>query len=190
MYPLLLAFAAVSSATGLDYGPVPTGDPADWVTEDDYPRAALRAGVEGVVVVALGIDAFGQVERCAVSSGSGSRLLDGAACGLVSARGRFRPASDAMGDAVPGVYEHRVAWRLPSASDDEPAAFAPYAITVAFDVDTRGHVESCRPVSIAGGARGVDSCAALRLLRFAPPLDAQGRPMRLAVRFRTSMEAE
>lgn len=185
-----MAFAAASSATGLEYGPVPLSDPAGWVTDDDYPRAALAAGAEGVTAVVLDIDAFGRIDRCAVAAGSGSRPLDDAACSVMAARGRFRPATDAMGDAVPGVYHHRVAWRLPPPAEDDPAAFAPYAITVAFDIDGEGRVANCRPLAVTGSTGGVDPCAALRQLRFAPPRDGRGRPTRRAVRFRTSMEAE
>ena len=56
-----------------------------------YPLAARRRGLEGRVVLRLGLDAEGRVDDVRVERSSGSETLDGAA--VEAARGwRFRPA--------------------------------------------------------------------------------------------------
>lgn len=100
--------AAVSS-------PAPIGNPANWFSSDDYPKAALRAGAQGAVSVELLIGSDGRAEACEITRSSGSVLLDRATCRLAVRHGRFLPAKDADGQAVEGRYTlPRVIWRLTS----------------------------------------------------------------------------
>lgn len=88
-------------------------DPGSWVTSEDYPPDARRAGAEGRVEVALTVGDNGSVRACAVSRSSGSASLDGATCRLILERGRFKSATDAAGKPVEGTYSMRFAWDIP-----------------------------------------------------------------------------
>lgn len=90
----------------------PIGSPAAWVTNDDYPPSALRAGEQGVVTILVGVDLLGRVSSCSVTESSGSPTLDEATCRLVQRRGRFHPAQNARGESVAGSFTTRIAWRL------------------------------------------------------------------------------
>lgn len=89
------------------------GNANSWVTPDDYPPAARRAGDEGSVGITFSINAQGRIENCRVTSSSGSSALDSATCSLVTRRGRYSPALDAAGNAVPGgTRSLRFRWQL------------------------------------------------------------------------------
>jgi protein TonB len=59
--------------------------------EPRYPLAARRRGLEGLVLLAVAVDAAGQVTGIEVKRSSGHHALDRAARRAV-ARWRFRPA--------------------------------------------------------------------------------------------------
>jgi protein TonB len=100
---------AASKATGVRA----KGDRGAWITTADYPPAAIRAGEQGVVGVALRIDAAGRVASCVVTQPSGSATLDDATCRLYQRRGRFAPARDDAGVPVAATFADRVRWELP-----------------------------------------------------------------------------
>jgi protein TonB len=87
-------------------------NPAGWVTNNDYPKAARKAGEQGMVLFHLDIDRDGKVTACTVTRSSGSARLDERTCSLMMARGRFTPAKDAAGNRIPASYNNRVNWRL------------------------------------------------------------------------------
>jgi len=91
----------------------PRGSPQDWMTSDDYPPAALRAGDQGTVGVRLDVTADGRVSGCTVTSSSGSSLLDTTACNLLRRRGRFNPQEEG-GQKVPSTWVSRFTWKLPA----------------------------------------------------------------------------
>jgi TonB family protein len=84
------------------------------ITSRDYPAAALRAGVEGLVRVRLEISRRGRVARCTIVQSSGSELLDTATCGLLQARARFKPARNARGRTVGDSALAPVRWVIPN----------------------------------------------------------------------------
>lgn len=90
------------------------GDPAQWITNDDYPPSALNSGDEGVTGIAWDINAQGRVENCRVTSSSGSAALDRAACSAITRRGRYSPALDQSGNAIRSSSSRRVRWQLPA----------------------------------------------------------------------------
>jgi hypothetical protein len=94
--------------------PTPRGDAGTWVTNDDYPPAALRAEQQGIVSFVLLLDAAGVPLDCAPTSSSGSSLLDGFTCDLLMTRARFNPARNAQGILVPSTWRSRMRWELPS----------------------------------------------------------------------------
>lgn len=77
------------------------------ISPRDYPREASRTGVGGSVTVVLDVDADGRVTACRVTGSSGHPALDETTCRLIRERFRYRPATDAAGNPVPG----RAAWR-------------------------------------------------------------------------------
>lgn len=94
-------------------GAVPASNRAEWVTNDDYPTAALRAEVEGSVGIDVTIDARGRVSDCTVTATSGSDLLDQATCRIYSRRARFKPALNDAGQPVAVHRADRVRWQIP-----------------------------------------------------------------------------
>jgi TonB family protein len=97
--------------------PMPRGNPAYWVTGDDYPAAALRAEDQGRVAFQVTVSAHGVASDCIVTASSGSAMLDTAACRLIMRRGRFLPARDAEEKATQGSYSSVLAWVIPA---DDP----------------------------------------------------------------------
>lgn len=91
----------------------PRGSPQSWVTNDDYPAAALRGEQQGTVSFRLDVDATGKVSNCSITSSSGSSLLDNTACSLLRRRARFTPAEDASGNKIPASWPSRFRWELP-----------------------------------------------------------------------------
>ncbi|RYY24684.1 MAG: TonB family protein [Sphingomonadales bacterium] len=91
----------------------PKSAPGSWVTDDDYPAAALRAEQSGVVGFRLEVDATGKAIGCTVTATSGSTLLDTTACSLLKRRARFTPAEDASGNKIPAAYSNRITWKIP-----------------------------------------------------------------------------
>jgi periplasmic protein TonB len=89
------------------------GDPAQWVTTDDYPPSAIRAEEEGTTGISWTINTQGRVENCRVTSSSGSKALDDAACRAITRRGRYSPALDQEGNPIQSTQSRRVTWRLP-----------------------------------------------------------------------------
>ena len=83
----------------------PTASP-----EPNYPAAALRRGMEGVVILLVTVDAEGRVTRVRVLESSGYGLLDRAAQDGVR-KWRFDPASE-NGKAVPGAARVPIRFRL------------------------------------------------------------------------------
>jgi protein TonB len=89
------------------------GNPADWVSTDDYPPSSLRAEEEGTVGIAWDINTQGRVENCHVTSSSGSSALDRAACASITRRGRYSPAMDQAGNPIRSSSSRRVTWKIP-----------------------------------------------------------------------------
>lgn len=90
------------------------GNSANWITSDDYPSRALREGRGGVSFIGWDVDTNGLVVNCRVIDSSGSPDLDEAACRNITRRGRYRPASDAQGNAIPSTgHSRRVRWNPP-----------------------------------------------------------------------------
>jgi TonB family protein len=93
--------------------PKPQGSPAKWITLEDYPNSAIRAGRQGSVAFRLAIGRDGRPNGCTVTTSSGSSDLDDATCRNAVKRARFTPAQTENGDAIEGVYDSKVTWTLP-----------------------------------------------------------------------------
>lgn len=95
---------------------MPAGNPADWFPADAYPPEAKAAGQQGRTAFAIDVDAQGRVTSCNITTSSGSPLLDSTTCNLLVTNGRFKPAHDASGRAVAGVWTSAMVWQLTAAS--------------------------------------------------------------------------
>lgn len=120
--------------------------PQDWVTDDDYPPAAWRAGEAGVVGFRLDVDETGAAISCTVTSGSGSLTLDAETCSLLMRRAKFKPARDQHGKPIPSNYTNRVRWTIPE-TPRVPATS--WTSVVRFTVAPDGQPGSCRQFTYA-----------------------------------------
>jgi TonB family protein len=111
----LLPAASVAGATPT--GVKPAVSPGTWVTSEDYPVSALRAGIGGKTGFRLAVDTQGHVSGCAITHSSGNAALDTATCALLSARAQFVPATDRHGDAIASTYMSSVRWQIPDNSE-------------------------------------------------------------------------
>lgn len=91
----------------------PKGSPGSWVSDRDYPSAAIREEREGLTRFRLSIGVDGRVTGCEITGSSGSPDLDAATCTKVSARARFVPALGSDGMPTAGSYVGSVRWVLP-----------------------------------------------------------------------------
>jgi len=122
----------------------PLGSPAQWVTPDDYPPAALRVDAEGVVQVALAIDAAGTLTDCTVEQSSGNADLDATTCALLRKRAKFAPARDLSDKAVASTTRLRFRWAIPR----DP--LASHASRMTYSLDKDGHITGCTIAEVGG----------------------------------------
>lgn len=84
-----------------------------FVTMDDYPASALRAGQEGDVGVTLTLGQDGRVTNCAVTEPSPFPVLNDATCRNLQRRARFAPFREGIDPPGPRTLTRRISWRLP-----------------------------------------------------------------------------
>lgn len=119
-------------------GPKPAVSPGEWVVSDDYPAEAIRRGEQGLVGLALDVDATGRVTGCSIIATSGSAVLDEHTCKLLIARASFQPAQDVAGKPVAGRWQSRFRWELPRSD-----AFS-WTLNVQYKVGSAGVLLACR----------------------------------------------
>jgi TonB family protein len=86
------------------------GRSASWFLSDDYPKDALRAGIEGRVVYLVSIDRAGKPMTCKVVATTGNASLDSRTCELALIRGVYAQAPTTAPDVRWAVGA--VNWRL------------------------------------------------------------------------------
>ena len=86
---------------------------ASYVSDEDYPNAAVRNEEQGTTRFRLGVGPDGRVSECTVTASSGSTALDGATCRLMKQRARFTPARDSDGRATTDTVASAIRWVLP-----------------------------------------------------------------------------
>lgn len=91
----------------------PRGNPAGWVTTDDYPARALREGREGTTGFSLSYNEDGKPTNCQITASSGSDDLDQQTCKSLMRNARFKPGRNSEGQPVAGTYSNRVRWVIP-----------------------------------------------------------------------------
>jgi periplasmic protein TonB len=83
-----------------------------YVTDDDYPPAALSAGQEGNTGFRLDVGPDGRVTNCTITSSSGSTALDSATCRIMRSRAKFTPARDSNGNATSDSVTASIRWQI------------------------------------------------------------------------------
>ena len=96
--PVLAPAPAIRARTNL----------ADYFSDSWYPPEALRNREEGTVRFEVQVRADGRAGACRVTVSSGSSALDDSTCAIMMERGRFTPARDAEGRAVPDRFTARI----------------------------------------------------------------------------------
>jgi len=91
----------------------PRNQPSGWLSPDDYPRAPLVDGVEGVAAYRLIVGTSGRVSACEVTRSTGNVQLDATTCKFIERRARFESATDESGAKVVGGYTGTVKWEIP-----------------------------------------------------------------------------
>jgi len=136
---MIVAAAAAATAAGAQSAPTapaaspaapaeplgtPIGNPSTWFPADAYPPAAKAAGIQGRTAFVVDLDAQGRITECDIAQSSGSPLLDSTTCALLVTNGRFKPAHDASGRAVPGIWRSAMIWQLAAAAPDTLEGFS------------------------------------------------------------------
>lgn len=184
---LIVQFAAATLGTSpsstLAQPAEPLANPATWVNYDDYPAPALRANAQGTVQFRLTVSTQGLVDDCVIVSSSGSPLLDETTCRVVTQRARFKPARNALGQAVPSQYFRRVNWRIQQ--DDrgsnpetlEGLLKQPALVNVRMEVDLTGKIIKCDLLQPLKGILPSPCATALAAPPMKPFTDANGYPV-------------
>jgi TonB family protein len=82
-------------------------------SNDDYPSAAIRDGLQGTTGVRFWVSKEGRVSDCRVVESSGTKLLDEPSCNIILRRGKFDPARTTSGEAIDSPAFTRIRWVLP-----------------------------------------------------------------------------
>jgi protein TonB len=92
------------------------GSQAQWIAGElrnsDYPRAALRSGLQGRVSVRFTVLTSGRIANCRVTNSSGSPMLDATTCRLLTKRLRFRPATNSAGVPIQSELGSDYTWGI------------------------------------------------------------------------------
>lgn len=86
---------------------------ASYVSDADYPSAAIRNDEQGTTRFRLAVGADGRVTECSVTGSSGSSALDSATCRLMKQRAKFTPARDSDGRPTGDSVASAIRWVLP-----------------------------------------------------------------------------
>lgn len=127
--------------------PVPLGSPADWLSPDDYPIAALRYAMSGTTAFRLKVDAAGTPQSCEIVSSSGFDVLDTATCDRLMRNAKFTPPRNKAGIVIASTYASRVVWKMPEDVGD----FRPSSYAVDVTIRSDGTIDDC--VKVDGGLK-------------------------------------
>lgn len=86
---------------------------ASYVSNDDYPTAAIRNEEQGTTGFRLTVGANGRVSNCEITSSSGSSSLDSTTCRVMRSRARFTPARNNRGEPTTDTVSGAIRWVLP-----------------------------------------------------------------------------
>jgi TonB family protein len=124
----------------------PRGNPGYWISDADYPVAAIWERQSGAVKTRLDLDAQGEPTGCTITASSGSKVLDKATCELLRGRAHFFPARDAAGKPVASSYNSTFTWVLP----DGEGAFGSWVYFSQISI-VAGQIAGCSQQSNGAG---------------------------------------
>jgi hypothetical protein len=133
---LSMAFAAMAAQPRAGSDPQPVRPMAAWVSDSDYPAAAIQRGAAGIVGFWIEVGADGMPRRCTITQAADPDL-DRTTCRIFMDRARFQPARDRRGRAVPGFVTGRIRWVLPE--EGPPPLMALHVATV-LTLDARNNL--------------------------------------------------
>ena len=93
---------------------------SDSITDNDYPRSALRNGFQGTVEMEFNVDSSGRITQCRIARSSGHSGMDQETCRLARQKVRVRPARDIYGRRVPDTAYMVQEWQLFHREPDVP----------------------------------------------------------------------
>ncbi|MBK8630106.1 MAG: energy transducer TonB [Sphingomonadales bacterium] len=174
------------------------------VKAEDFPENALKERREGLARAVLALDKAGAITSCKIETSSGHADLDARTCILLKERAAFEPALDIKGRVTAARISTGIDWRLPppkSASIEkvvsvpkpliEQSLPKPEKLVIIMTIDESGKLVGCkREVNSVETAAEREFCerALTRSPRFAPLLDAKGKPVSARVTMRSSIE--
>ena len=163
--------------------PIPVGDRSTWVLWTDWPVDLYEQEIEGTISVELGIGIDGLVDTCRVTRSSGYAAMDEVACVRLTQRGRFKPARDASGRAVSGLYNTNVVFQF---DDSGPPVPPPGTFSLEMIVEQDGTVSDC--TSSGEGSEANEALPVCPDFIFEPVRDEEGNPLRVRVRLTATIE--
>jgi TonB family protein len=90
----------------------PTGNPASWITSNDYPSHLLSNGSQGIIHFRLTVAEDGAVADCHIQQSTRPAEFDKAVCKALSGRARFDPALDATGNPIKSYWRSQVRFEI------------------------------------------------------------------------------
>jgi len=90
----------------------PITPPGSWVTNDDYPREAVRMGYNGFVQFRLDVDAEGKVVGCYILARTSPDEFADTVCRVFTKRAKFQPALDERGNAVRSYFVSKMRFEM------------------------------------------------------------------------------
>lgn len=108
--------------------------------EIDYPREARIARREGTTKVGFIIDETGRATDCVIVRSSGDVYLDTGSCALVVARGLYRPARDATGQALESGQTAEISWSL---AWDQIRPLTERIMRLSYQLNADGRLSDC-----------------------------------------------
>ncbi len=151
-----------------------------WISDADYPAAAMESGQQGVVRVRFQVTPQGNVGECAVAAPSGSAALDARTCEIIVQRFRFAAARDTEGKPVAEWRTQAISWKLPAGAAASAMAGARLKADVKVNVAKDGSIDSCEVIKPSGDT-AFDNMACMYLTRrgkVEPKRNAKGKGVR------------
>ena len=162
---------------------------AEWITPQDYPATSIALDESGTVDFALTVSAEGIVSKCDAVSGTAPARLKTLTCQLLQERGRFEPARDEQGKAMPGLYSGTVRWQIPEGEQGPSLAPTNGSWTISFIVEADGSMSNCEFEATNDQNPG-NLCDFGDVPMFQPILGENGEPVRRRVRIETKTTVE
>lgn len=113
------------------------------ITDDDYPREAIRANQVGTTTAKFIVSTNGRVPVCEIENSSGWEALDQKTCEIIKDRFEYAPAKDRKGKPLAYALTQRVTWRMPVGDRPLPEV-KPANVEIEFIVSPDGTVKSCQ----------------------------------------------